>query len=67
MIRRCSGTIVSVRDNFVHVALSSLPALVMEISVPQVHDPGLAIGQEATLYTYLHVRPEELSLFGVSV
>ena len=64
MIRRCAGTVVGTEDNCVHVALASLPDLVLEVNVPQVHLSGLAVGSEAELHTYLHVRAEELSLYG---
>lgn len=64
MIRRCAGTVVGADDNSVHLALASLPDLVLEINVPQIHLSDLAAGGEAVLYTYLHVRAEELSLYG---
>ena len=64
MIRRCAGTVVGTDDNSVHIALASLPDLVLEINVPQIHLSGLAAGGEAVLHTYLHVRAEELSLYG---
>ena len=64
MIRRCAGTVVGTEDNCVHMALASLPDLVLEINVPQIHLSGLSVGSEAELHTYLHVRAEELSLYG---
>lgn len=64
MIRRCAGTVVGADDNSVHIALASLPDLVLEINVPQIHLSGLAAGGEVELHTYLHVRAEELSLYG---
>lgn len=64
MIRRCTGTVVGADDSSVHIALASLPDLVLEINVPQIHLSGLAAGSEAVLHTYLHVRAEELSLYG---
>ncbi|MCY4520016.1 MAG: Holliday junction ATP-dependent DNA helicase RuvA [Caldilineaceae bacterium] len=64
MIRRCAGTVVGADDNSVHIALASLPDLVLEINVPQIHLSGLAAGSEVELHTYLHVRAEELSLYG---
>ena len=64
MIRRCAGTVVGADDSSVHIALASLPDLVLEINVPQIHLSGLAAGSEAVLHTYLHVRAEELSLYG---
>lgn len=64
MIRRCAGTVVGAEDTSVHIALASLPDLVLEVNVPQVHLSGLAVGGEVELHTYLHVRAEELSLYG---
>ena len=64
MIRRCAGTVVGVEDNSVHIALASLPDLVLEVNVAQTHQPGLAVGSEVILHTHLHVRAEELSLYG---
>lgn len=64
MIRRCAGTVVGADDSSVHIALASLPDLVLEINVPQIHLSSLTTGSEVELHTYLHVRAEELSLYG---
>lgn len=64
MIRRCAGTVVGADDSSVHIALASLPDLVLEINVPQIHLSNLTTGSEMELHTYLHVRAEELSLYG---
>ena len=64
MIRRLTGQVVAVEQQNVVLALGSAPKLCVEIQVPDPQSPELEVGAEVTLITYLHVRPEELSLFG---
>ena len=64
MIRRLTGQVVAAEQQNVVLALGSAPELCVEIQVPDPQSPELEVGAEVTLITYLHVRPEELSLFG---
>ncbi len=64
MIRRLTGHVVAADDQTVVVGLGGAHGLCLEVRVPDPQQTALAVGTEVTLITYLHVRAEELSLFG---
>lgn len=64
MIRRLTGKVVSTDQQNVLLDLTSSPGLCVEIQISDTQSPEFDIGTEVTLHTHLHVRPEELSLFG---
>ncbi len=64
MLRRLTGNVTAVEKQTVVVDLSTVRGLGLEVWVSDPQSPALAVGTEVTLITYLHVRPEELSLFG---
>ena len=64
MIRRLIGYVMAAERQTVVVGFSAVRGLCLEVWVSDPQSPELAVGTEVTLITYLHVRPEELSLFG---
>lgn len=64
MIRRLSGLVVEIQDQSLLVAPGGLPSLCLEVRVPDAHSPDCAPGQEITLHIHMHVREDDLSLFG---
>lgn len=64
MIRRITGQVAAGESQAVVLALDSVPALCLEVNVPDPSASELAVGATVTLYTHLHVRPEEMSLYG---
>ena len=62
MIASLSGTLAITGKDFVVVNVGGVG---FQVFVPQTFLDGLSgLGQEVTLYTHLHVRENELSLYG---